>query len=30
MFQEINWEGLGVGVPEVDLRNHPGRRMSHF
>ena len=30
MFREIDWKGLGVGVPEVDLRNHPARRMSHF
>ncbi|MSS71182.1 MAG: hypothetical protein EXS64_06815 [Candidatus Latescibacteria bacterium] len=30
MFREIDWKGLGVGVPETDLRNHPGRRMGHF
>lgn len=30
MFRDIDWKRLGVGVPEVDLRNHPGRRMGHF
>ncbi len=30
MFRDIDWKALGVGVPEVDLRNHPGRRRGHF
>ncbi len=30
MFRDIDWKKLGVGVPEVDLKNHPGRKMNHF
>ena len=29
-FRDIDWRRLGVGVPEVDLRSHPARRMSRL
>jgi hypothetical protein len=30
MFREIDWKGLGVGVPENDFQTCPARRPSHL
>jgi len=28
--EKVDWQGLGFGVPEVDLEACPGRQRSHF